>query len=299
MKNNAGTTGFNDGVQHIDVVDITGRTLSQALDSDGDIRLLDMPSGGMETYNAPILPEPEEQPESPRVLDLLERVKTALVQWNADSPNGKFSLNALSDSDITFLNQILGEGEVSITREGLLHTMVQESVLAGVWRVQVRDTSDKILTDYLETGPIPQFVRDLRNSNDAGNAIVIEQESTGMGNVAPILVEIEQKSREPQPVSGDPYVINLTLLPLSDLELQLIGHHLGTGPVNILSRGYGNCRIGSTRLRDVWWIKYFNSEDKLILNTIEICEVPPVALAAPEDIADSADRLEEILRIYR
>jgi hydrogenase-1 operon protein HyaF len=37
----------------------------------------------------------------------------------------------------------------------------------------------------------------------------------------------------------------------------------------------------------------------MILNTIEITAVPEVACASPEDIADSAGRLDEILEIYR
>mgnify|MGYP000724044400 FL=1 len=61
----------------------------------------------------------------------------------------------------------------------------------------------------------------------------------------------------------------------------------------MLSRGYGNCRITSTRLRNTWWVQYFNSMDHLILNTIEVTSVPEVALAAPEDFADSVERLAE------
>ena len=49
----------------------------------------------------------------------------------------------------------------------------------------------------------------------------------------------------------------------------------------------------------MWWIKYFNSEDALILNTIEVTNMPEVVMAAPEDIEDSAHRLQEILEIYR
>ena len=70
------------------------------------------------------------------------------------------------------------------------------------------------------------------------------------------------------------------------------------GPITILSRGYGNCRIGSTNKMNVWWVKFYNSEDKLILNTIEVVDVPGVAIAAPEDIIDSAERLKEILDVY-
>ena len=70
------------------------------------------------------------------------------------------------------------------------------------------------------------------------------------------------------------------------------------GPTTILSRGYGNCRIGATAKEGVWWIKYYNSQDALILNTIEIVQIPEVALAAPEDIADTAERVAEIGKLY-
>jgi hydrogenase-1 operon protein HyaF len=44
--------------------------------------------------------------------------------------------------------------------------------------------------------------------------------------------------------------------------------------------------------------QYFNSDDTLILNTLEVSDVPSVACAAMEDLADSAERLGEILNFY-
>ncbi|MBL8439979.1 MAG: hydrogenase expression/formation protein, partial [Betaproteobacteria bacterium] len=57
----------------------------------------------------------------------------------------------------------------------------------------------------------------------------------------------------------------------------------------------GNCRITSTRLKNVWWVQYFNSMDALILNSIEIAAMPEVALASPEDFADTLERLADYL----
>jgi hydrogenase-1 operon protein HyaF len=74
---------------------------------------------------------------------------------------------------------------------------------------------------------------------------------------------------------------------------------LGGGPVTILSRGYGNCRITATATTNVWRVKYFNARDAMILNTIEVVDVPAVALASQDDIDDSAERLDEILQVYR
>jgi hydrogenase-1 operon protein HyaF len=96
-----------------------------------------------------------------------------------------------------------------------------------------------------------------------------------------------------------PHAINLSLLPLTDEDVAFLDARLGSGPVTILSRGYGNCRISSTGTRNGWWVRYFNSREAIILNTIEITDVPNVACAAPEDLEDSAQRLTEILGVYQ
>ena len=96
-----------------------------------------------------------------------------------------------------------------------------------------------------------------------------------------------------------PHVINLSLLPHTEEDLTFLDALLGRSGLTVLSRGYGNCRIMATATRDTWWVQYYNSQDAMILNSIEIGGVPEVACAAPEDIADSAERLHEILEIYR
>jgi hydrogenase-1 operon protein HyaF len=62
-----------------------------------------------------------------------------------------------------------------------------------------------------------------------------------------------------------------------------------------MSRGFGSCRVSSTGVRDVWRVQYFNSMQTMILNTLEVAEIPEVALAAPEDLADSRERLGELV----
>ena len=70
---------------------------------------------------------------------------------------------------------------------------------------------------------------------------------------------------------------------------------LPVGPVAMISRGFGNCHITSTGVAGVWRVQYFNNMNTLILNTIEIVDVPEVALAAVEDLADSRERLAELV----
>jgi hydrogenase-1 operon protein HyaF len=112
------------------------------------------------------------------------------------------------------------------------------------------------------------------------------------------LIEISDKL--PKFKKGnDPHIINLSLLPHTDDDIAFMSETLEIGPTVILSRGYGNCRISSTGTKNAWWVQFFNSQDSLILNTLEIIDVPSVAKASKEDIEDSTERLDEILSIYQ
>ena len=66
--------------------------------------------------------------------------------------------------------------------------------------------------------------------------------------------------------------------------------------MTILSRGYGNCRITNARALNTWRVVYYNSQDTVILNSVEVCAIPEVACAAREDLEDSAERLAEVLQ---
>jgi hydrogenase-1 operon protein HyaF len=44
-------------------------------------------------------------------------------------------------------------------------------------------------------------------------------------------------------------------------------------------------------------VVYYNSQDAVILNSVEVTDMPEVACAAPEDLQDSAERLVEVLQM--
>ncbi len=116
----------------------------------------------------------------------------------------------------------------------------------------------------------------------------------GVHNAPPVLAELNDQIARWRP-GDEPHVVNLTLLPQTPQDLAYLEASLGQGPVTVLSRGYGNCRVRATALRNLWWVQHFNSDDRMILNTLEVVDVPAAVLAAPEDLADSAQRLAEIL----
>jgi len=98
---------------------------------------------------------------------------------------------------------------------------------------------------------------------------------------------------------GDPYhVINFSLLPFNDVDMAFLQQTLGNGPVQLISRGYGACKITATGARHVWSVQFLNASQAIILDTLEIGDVPVAACASEEDFRDSAERLREIHEAY-
>lgn len=198
---------------------------------------------------------------------------------------------------VRLLNQTMGEGEVSIAVRGAAQYRIQETVFASVWRVREYASDGRLTSDVLMACAIPPLVRQQALA-DTSLACDIPQRSAGLMNSPAVLAEIVNKAKTRK--SGDAaHIINLTLLPMSPEDMDCLVQALGTGTVTILSRGYGNCRISSTRLSNVWWVQYFNSMDTLILNTIEVSDMPEVALASKEDHEDSIERLGEWLQVMQ
>lgn len=199
------------------------------------------------------------------------------------------SVEDVSPRALAIVNEALGEGEVgAIIEEPAVR--LQETGFPGFWRVRTFDEAGKLVSDVVEVGPVPAVVAE---SALLGSRCRMPKHPLvdGVVNAPSILTElVDASARGPQPQA---HVTNLTLLPVTPEDLTWLVGALEVGPVTLLSRGYGNCRITSTRLRHTWWVQYFNSMDHLILNTIEVTPVPEVALAAPEDFADSVERLAE------
>jgi hydrogenase-1 operon protein HyaF len=85
---------------------------------------------------------------------------------------------------------------------------------------------------------------------------------------------------------------------MTPADIDFLQASLGTGPVRLVSRGYGNCCMQATAIHGVWSVKFFNTMDTLLRDTVEICNIPVVACAAEEDLRDSAVRLREIEEAY-
>ena len=230
------------------------------------------------------------------VCGLLQQLHTLMGEVGSQDPvRPRIELAEVAPQVQALINQSLGHGEVSILVREPVAFRIQESIFAGIWRVQELSTGGEVVRDFIEAGGIPQVVPQSAEFAASFSAQPIPLPS-GIMNSPAVLNELLDRSRNFS-VGQATHVLNLSLLPMSPEDLDYLAQSLGAGSVTVLSRGYGNCRITSTGLRHVWWVQYFNSMDQIILNTLEVTDVPEVAQAAAEDYADSIERLGEWLAV--
>ena len=235
--------------------------------------------------------------QCPHAMRLLEQLTTALASQRAGSPSQAFRLDNFTEMERKLIADVFGEGEVSgvvALPDGSV-AQIQESVLAGLWRIRL-DNDAQAPLEYVEVAAIPELVARAAADLTAPD-FVFGTPPEGAMNVMPVLAEIRERAQAYQP--GDrSQVINFTLLPMSPVDMAFLQETLRNGPIQLISRGYGTCRVLATGTRNVWSVQFFNAMDNIILETLEVGGVPAVAIAADEDFEDSAERLAEIREAY-
>ena len=268
---------------------------SQPDDEDGVLDMLPMPRD-MNTFEMPRVPERADPAALASSRDLLARFLAALRDWNPDGdrPGPRAEMRGIDAAALEITNEMLGEGEVSIQIRGSRTWRIQESVFTGLWRCCEVDADGRLLADWLEAGPLPTIVVEAARAGARDGLPEVALPEGAMNSPA-LVAEIGAQLHHRRP--GDrAHVLNLTLFPMTPADHAVLEAALPVGPVAMMSRGFGNCRVTSTLTRDVWRVQYFNTMNTLILDTIEVVEVPEVALASIEDLADSRQRLAELVQ---
>ncbi|OCK53956.1 hydrogenase accessory protein HypB [Bradyrhizobium sp. LMTR 3] len=231
----------------------------------------------------------------PDAIALLYSVAAAVAGQKSDLPTQLFRIGNLSDLERRLIAEVLGEGDLAgvVALPGGRVAQIQESVLAGIWRVRIETDAAH---EYVEVGAIPEIVR--RAATDLTSSdLMIGAAPDGAMNVLPVLAEVRERALAWQPGMRS-QIINFTLLPMSAVDLAFLQQSVGNGPIQLISRGYGTCRVLATGIRNVWSVQFFNAMDTIILDTLEVGGVPMAALAAEEDFWGSAERLQEIIKAY-
>lgn len=253
---------------------------------------LPMPSG-MRTYDHH-LPRIADPALTASARTLLERVKVGLENWIAGE-EVRIPVLRLDAPALGLIDEALGEGEVAVLVERAGDRLeIQEAALAGVWRVRSFENGAAPARETVLIGSFPRVALNRAFPAAEARPTLPTAPPPGLMNGMPILAELLDRSAQWR--RGDAaHAVNFSLLPHTPEDLAFVEAQLGTGATTVLSRGYGNCRVTATAVPNIWWVRYYNSVDTLILNTVEISEVPLVVCASAEDVADSAERLSEIL----
>ena len=276
-------------------VSVTGPGSQPLEEEDARLEFISLPHE-MNSYRAPDIPEPEKVHHLEGARATTDWIRKALEHYRVGGEPQVADISALDVENRALVNQILGEGEVSLRFSDSLRVSMQESVLAGIWRTFYLDADGTITRDLIEVCDVPVLARRSPDASRVSDLAAITPAGDVM-NAMPILSEIQDHVRSWR-AGCQAHVINLTLLPLSEGDIRFLDATLGSGPVDTLSRGYGDCQITSTAYPGVWWVRYTNSMGTLILNTLEITDIPMVACAAQEDLDDSRQRFRELLEPY-
>ena len=244
------------------------------------------------TFAMPPIPASADDAHMAAARDLLAGFHDRLRGWQ-DGDGPELDMTHVAPGPLGMTNQMLGEGEVSIRIRGPREVHIQETLFAGLWRVQEHDESARMVRDRLMACPIPALVTHAARQAAASRLPSVTVPAGAMNSPA-LLHEIGQQVAARRNGTA-PHVVNLTLLPLTPEDHTVLDQAMAPGPVAIMSRGFGSCRVSSTAVRDVWRVQYFNTMNTLILNTIEVVAVPEVVLAASEDLVDSRERLAEMV----
>jgi hydrogenase-1 operon protein HyaF len=165
-----------------------------------------------------------------------------------------FDITDYPDEERRLIGEALGEGDVGgvAALPNGVTAQIQETNFAGLWRVRFSGAEGAEIGDYLEVGALPAVVGEALRG--AGVDFAIPPAPKAAMNVLPVLTEIRERMANCR--AGDPAdVINVTLLAVAPADMDHLQTTLGVGPVKLISRGYGCCRVTATAARHVWSVQ--------------------------------------------
>lgn len=237
----------------------------------------------------------------PEVHATLTKVRDALSEAARSGQAWRLRVDDLSEIDRKVLFDALGQGEVSVViaggeMEG--EAQILETVLPGAWIGRATHEDGELAAEWVEVGDAPRALREVALTRPRADLPVdMLTAPRGAMNVMSVLAEVRERATAWTP--GEPnHVMNFTLFPMTPADSAYLAKVVGEAGVRIASGGYGAARIVMTGVRHVWAVQYLNGLGAVILDTLEVGDIPEAALASREDFEDSAGRLTEMLEAY-
>ncbi len=235
----------------------------------------------------------EAAPVPGNVREVLEAILAALQAMGRGEDGESIELAPLGEADLAALDRLLGEGEVWVFTGG--DRQAHETVFAGVWRRRECDAQGTVLSDSVEIGSFPAGLLDDAFADALAKA-PLPGPDVRLGKAAALVREINRALAGTRGMDRPVHVLDLTTQSHFEESRAFLGEALGEGELTIVVGGGSECRIQASLVRDTWWVRHFDGQGRLALEALEIAAIPEMALAAPEDLAESARRLEVLLK---
>ncbi|EQD41235.1 hydrogenase expression/formation protein HupH, partial [mine drainage metagenome] len=123
---------------HIPVVGIDSQSEAE------EVRYLPLP-GEMTTFAMPVVNLVTDPEILEAVCTVLENLRSAMLTKR----DAKIDLTRLTPDVVELINQSLGQGEVSVIVRNPSNLHIQETVFAGIWRIQKMSTQSVVSSDML------------------------------------------------------------------------------------------------------------------------------------------------------
>ncbi len=130
--------------------------------------------------------------------------------------------------------------------------------------------------------------------NSLSNIGISVVETTEAANAHALLRELEshlQRLIE----TGETARIDLGGLPLNPADYELLEQVLGHGEVIASVDSMGVSEISDTAIPGIWRIEYYNSEEVLVAEFIEVTRCPELLLTPLEEIKDGLSQLHQAM----
>lgn len=101
---------------------------------------------------------------------VLKEIQAALEKLLADGTTTTIDLGAIpfAAGDERLLDEVLGKGEIAATIEVMGRSLVEETGIPGVWRVDHFDEEGETLSRFVEITYLPEILKTQREDAQAG-----------------------------------------------------------------------------------------------------------------------------------
>ena len=111
------------------------------------------------------------------------------------------------------------------------------------------------------------------------------------GNAPPLLRELAEQVKRLLD-TGEPSAIDLSALPLTPADLDLLHDKLGSGEIAVTLQANGESTLNETACPGIWWVTHRNGQGAVTSQFVEVAFVPELVKAHPQDVAIGLETLE-------